>query len=148
MNTDEFENLKVRFGPDTATWPAPFRQEASRFLTGHRLAGLSDDETLDYLVLEATETSVDETVLVRHVMTRVGKSRRRFGPTVGPRWWSIPATAASMAFVITLSAASGYWAAGAQLDISDDALLAFAIGVPPSEVAQTSIFTQEEGSRP
>jgi hypothetical protein len=53
-----------------------------------------------------------------------------------------------MAFVITLSAASGYWAAGAQLDISDDALLAFAIGVPPSEVAQTSIFTQEEGSRP
>ncbi len=148
MNRDEFENLKVRFGPDTATWPAPFRQEASRFLTGHRLAALSDDETLDYLVLDAAKTSVDEKVLVRRAMTRVAKSRRRVGLTVGPRWWSIPATAASTAFVITLSAASGYWAAGAQVDISDDALLAFAIGVPPSEVAQTSIFTQEEGSRP
>ena len=148
MNRDEFENLKVRFGPDTATWPAPFRQEASRFLTGHRLAALSADETLDHLVLEAAKTPVDESVLVRHVMTRIAKSRRRFGPTIDRRWWPIPATAASLAFVVTLSAASGYWAAGARTDISDDALLAFAIGVPPSEVAHTSIFTQEEGSRP
>ncbi|MGO8247943.1 hypothetical protein [Rhizobium johnstonii] len=148
MNRDEFENLKVRFGPDTAAWPAPFRQEASRFLTGHRHAALSDDETLDYLVLEAAKTPVDESVLVRHVMTRIAKSRRRVGPTIDRRWWQIPATAASMAFVVTLSAASGYWAAGTQTEISDDALLAFAIGVPPSEVAETSIFTQEEGSRP
>lgn len=148
MNRDEFENLKARFGPDTAAWPAPFRQEASRFLTGHRQAALGDDETLDYLVLEAAQTSVDETVLVRHVMTRVAKSRRRVGPTIDRRWWPIPATAASMAFVVTLSAASGYWAAGTQTDISDEALLAFAVGIPPSELAETSIFTQEEGSHP
>jgi hypothetical protein len=148
MTRDEFENLKVRFGPDTATWPPPFRQEASRFLTGHRLASLSDDKTIDYLVLDAAQTSVDENVLVRRVMTRVAKPRRRFGPTIDPRWWSIPATAASMAFVVTLSAASGYWAGGTQTDISDEALLAFAVGIPTSELAETSIFTQEEGGRP
>ncbi|NKM88621.1 hypothetical protein GFL54_31080 [Rhizobium laguerreae] len=148
MNREEFENLKNRFGPDTATWPAPFRQEASQFLTGDRVVSLSDDETLDHLVLEAAKTSIDESVLVRHVMTRVAKSRRRVGPTIDPRWQSVPATAASMAFVVALSAASGYWVAGTQTDISDDALLAFAAGLPPSEVAETSIFPQEEGSRP
>ncbi|MEJ1117400.1 hypothetical protein V9K92_02855 [Phyllobacterium sp. CCNWLW109] len=148
MNRDEFENLKVRFGPDITAWPPPFRQEALLFLTGHRLAALSDDKTLDYLVLEAAKTPVDESVLVRHVMTRIAMPRRRTRPKIDPRLWSIPATAASMAFVVTLSAASGYWAARTQNDTSDDALLAFAVGVPPAGLAETSIGTQEEGGHP
>lgn len=149
MNKGEFENLKTRFGDDIATWPAPFRQEATLFLAAHRGAAISDDEKLDHLVLEATTTPTDERVLDRHVMARVAKSRRRmFGLTIDPRSWSIPATATSMALVVTVFAASGYLAAGKEQDISDDALLAFAVGVPPSELAATSIFTQEKGGRP
>jgi hypothetical protein len=149
MNKDELENLKVRFGPDTATWPAPFRQEASLLLAAHRSAAISDEEKFDHLVLEAVAMPTDEPVITSKVMAKISRPKRqRFGWVADAGSWSVPATAAGMAFVVTLTAASGYWAGGTQMGISDDALLAFAVGIPPSEGAEPWIFTQEEGSRP
>lgn len=149
MNRGEFEDLKGRFGDDVATWPVPFRQEASLFLAAHRSAAISDEEKFNHLVLEAVATPTDEGVLVRKVMAKIFRPKRgMFGWVIDPGLWAIPATAASMALVVTLSAASGYLAAGRETDISDDALLAFAMGVPPSEIAETSIVTQEKGGHP
>lgn len=149
MNRGEFEDLKVRFGDEVASWPAPFRQEASAFLAAHGEDALGDDERLDRLVLEAARMPTDERALARQVMARLAKPRgRTFGPTMVARSWSIPATAASMAVVVALFAAGGYLAAGTETDMSDEALLAFAVGAPPSELSGASIFTQEEGGRP
>jgi hypothetical protein len=149
MNRGEFEGLKARFAPDIATWPAPFRQEALLFLAAPHDDAINDDEKLDRLVLEAITTPTDERVLVRNVMAGIAKpGRRMVGLMIDPRSWPIAATAASMVIVVTLSAASGYVAAERQTDTSDDALLAFAVGIPPSELTKTTIFTQEEGSRP
>ena len=62
--------------------------------------------------------------------------------------WSMPATAAGMALVLTVSAVGGYVAAGVETEISDNALLAFAMGVPPSELAETITVTRNNGGRP
>lgn len=149
MNRGEFEGLKARFGDDIATWPAPFRQEASLFLAAHRSAAISDEEEFDHLVLEAVATPTDESVLVRKVMAKISRPKRgTLGRVVDPGLWSIPATSACMALVVTLSAASGYLAAGRETNIPASALLAFAVGIPPTELAETSIGTQEEGGRP
>ena len=148
MNRGEFEDLKGRFGDDIATWPAPFRQEASLFLAAHRSAAIGDEEKFDHLVLEAVAMPTEESVIIRKVTAKISRPKRgMFGWVVDPGSWSIPATAASIALVVTLSAASGYLAAGRETDISDDALLAFAMGVPPSEIAETSIVTQDKGGR-
>ena len=53
MNRGEFESLKVRFGGDVESWPAPFRREALLFLSADRHDAASQGEKLDRLVLEA-----------------------------------------------------------------------------------------------
>jgi len=53
-----------------------------------------------------------------------------------------------MALVLTVSAVGGYVAAGVETEISDNALLAFAMGVPPSELAETITVTRNNGGRP
>lgn len=149
MNRGEFEDLKVRFGDEVASWPAPFRQEASDFLAAHGEDAIGEDERLDRLVLEAAKMPTDERALARQVMARLAKPRgRTSGLIMVARSWSIPATAASMAVAVALFAAAGYLAAGTETDMSDEALLAFAVGAPPSELSGASIFTQEEGGRP
>ncbi|MET3648982.1 hypothetical protein [Phyllobacterium ifriqiyense] len=146
MNKGEFENLKIRFGDEVARWPAPFRQEASAFLDAPGRTPLSDDEEIDRLVLKAAIMPTDERVLIRHVMGGIAKPKRRmFGLTINAGPWSMPATATSIALVITLFSAGGYVAADKKPDIPDDALLAFAAGVAPLELAEMMTITQEKG---
>lgn len=148
MNRAEFESLKVRFGGDLGSWPAPFRGEALLLLSADRHDPASQDEKLDRLVLEATIEPTDERVLAHNVLGKVAQLKRR------PLWmptdlgsWSMPATAAGLALVLTVSAVGGYVAAGVDTEISDNALLAFAMGVPPSELAETITVTRNNGGR-
>ncbi|YBV94663.1 hypothetical protein M1D80_01315 (plasmid) [Phyllobacteriaceae bacterium JZ32] len=146
MNEDEFEGLKIRFGDDVALWPAPFRREALLFLATDQHGATSQDEKLDGFILEAMIEPTDERALARNVMAKIAASKRRtLGLNLGS--WLIPATAASMALVLAVSAVGGYVAAGAETEISDNALLAFAVGVPPSELTDTISVTQNNGGR-
>lgn len=148
MNRGEFEGLKARFGADVASWPAPFRREALLFLATGRHDTISQDEQLDRLVLEATIEPTDERALARNVMAKIVLPKRRtVSVPIGLGSWSMPATAASMALVLTVSAVGGYVAAGVETEISDNALLAFAVGVPPSELAETITVTRSNGGR-
>ncbi len=70
MNRGEFEGLKVRFGADVASWPAPFRREALLFLATDRRDTISEEEQLDRLVLEATIEPTDERALARNVLAK------------------------------------------------------------------------------
>ncbi|MBB2974254.1 hypothetical protein [Mesorhizobium sp. RMAD-H1] len=146
MNDDEFEGLKVRFGDGVASWPAPFRREALLFLATDQHEATGQDEKLDCLILEATIEPTDERALARNVMAKIAAPKRRaLGLNLGS--WLIPATAASMALVLAVSAVGGYVAAGREREISDNALLAFAVGVPPSELAETISVTRNNGGR-
>lgn len=148
MNRGELEGLKVRFGADVASWPAPFRREALLFLATDRRDTSSEEEQLDRLVLEATIEPTDERALARKVMAKIAPPKRRpFSLPIGLGSWSMPATAASMALFLTVSAVGGYVAAGVETQISDNALLAFAVGVPPSELAETITVTRSNGGR-
>jgi hypothetical protein len=148
MNRGEFEGLKVRFGDDVASWPAPFRREALLFLTADQHDTTSQDENLDRLVLEATIEPTDERALARNVMAKIAQAKpRTLGLPIDLGSWSMPARAASMALVLTVSAIGGYLAAGVETEISDNALLAFAVGVPPSELAETIAVTRNNGGR-
>ncbi|CAK7261102.1 MULTISPECIES: hypothetical protein [unclassified Shinella] len=143
MNRGEFEGLKVRFGADVASWPAPFRREALLFLATDRRDTISEGDQLDRLVLEATIEPTDERVLARNVLAKIALPKRRpFSLPIGLGSWSMPA-----ALVLTVSAVGGYVAAGVETQISDNALLAFAVGVPPSELAETITFTRSNGGR-
>ena len=77
MNRGEFESLKVRFGGDVESWPAPFRREALLFLSADRHDAASQGEKLDRLVLEATIEPTDERVLARNVMAKIAQPKRR-----------------------------------------------------------------------
>lgn len=148
MNRGEFEGLKLRFGSDIESWPAPFRREALSFLALDRHDASGEDERLDRLILEATVEPTDERALARKVMTKIAHPKRRtFGMTIDLDSWSMPATAASMALVLTISAVGGYIAAGAETEISDNALLAFAVGVPPSDLAESITVMRNNGGR-
>ena len=147
MNRGEFESLRVRFGGDVGSWPAPFRREALLFLSADRHDATSQDEKLDRLVLEATIEPTDERVLARNVMAKIAQPKRRpLRLPIDLGSWSMPATA-GMALVLTVSAVGGYVAAGVETEISDNALLAFAMGVPPSELAETITVTRNNGGR-
>lgn len=148
MNRDEFEGLKVRFGDDIGSWPAPFRREALLFLATDRHDTTSQDERLDRLVLEAAIEPTDERALARNVMAKIAQPKRRtLGLPIDLGSWSMPATAASVALVLAVSAVGGYVAAGVEAESSDDALLAFAVGVPPSELAEPVGVTRNNGDR-
>lgn len=148
MNRGEFEGLKVRFGADVASWPAPFCREALLFLATDRRDTISEEEQLDRLVLEATIEPTDERALARNVLAKIALPKRRpFSLPIGLGAWSMPTTAANMALVLTVSAVGGYMAAGVETQISDNALLAFAVGVPPSELAETITVTRSNGGR-
>ncbi|WP_416797724.1 hypothetical protein [Ciceribacter azotifigens] len=149
MNRGEFEGLKLRFGEDLSAWPAPFQSEAVLFLTAHRHGPLSEDETLDRLVLAAAMERTDERALARKVMARIAQPKRRtFDLIFAVGSWSMPATAASMALVLTVSTLGGYITAGRRAEISDNALMAFAVGVSPSEIVETTSVTRSNGGRP
>ncbi|RMC64853.1 hypothetical protein [Sinorhizobium meliloti] len=148
MNRGEFEGLKVRFGDDVASWPAPFRREALLFLKTDRHDATNQDEKIERLVLEATIEPTDERALARNVMAKIAQPKRRaLGLLADFGSWSMPATVATMAFAVTVSAVGGYVAAGVETEISDNALLAFAVGVPPSELAETITVTRNNGGR-
>lgn len=148
MNRGEFEGLKARFGDDVASWPAPFRREAMLFLAADQSAPASQDERLDHLIFEATIAPTDERALARNVMAKIAQPERRtLGLPIALGPWSMPATAACMAFVLTVSGICGYLAGGADRENSDEALLAFAVGVPPSELAEGIAGTRNEGGR-
>jgi len=148
MNMGEFEGMKVRFGDDVASWLAPFRREALVFLTTDRHDATNQDEKLESLVLEATIEPTDERALARNVMAKIAQPKRRaLGLPTDFGSWSMPATAATIALAVTVSAVGGYVAAGVETEISDNALLAFAVGVPPSELAETITVTPNNGGR-
>ena len=148
MNRGEFEGLKLRFGIDVESWPAPFRREALSFLALARHDASSEDERLDRLILKATVEPTDERALARNVMAKIAQPKRRtFGIAIDFGSWSMPATAGSMALALTVSAVGGYVAAGVETEISDNALLAFAVGVPPSELAESITVTRSNGGR-
>lgn len=148
MNRGEFEGLKVRLGDDVASWPAPFRREALLFLTTDRHDATNQDEKLERLVLEATIQPTDERALAHNVMAKIAQPKRRaLGLRTDFGSWSMPATAATMALAVTVSAVGGYVAAGVETEISDNALLAFAVGVPPSELAESITSTRNNGGR-
>lgn len=148
MNRGEFEGLKLRFGNDVGAWPAPFRREALLFLALDRHDASSEDERFDRLVLEATVEPTDERALARNLMAKIAQPRHQtFGMKIDFGSWSMPAIAASMALALTVSAVGGYVAAGVVTEISDNALLAFAVGVPPSEFAESITVTRNNGGR-
>jgi hypothetical protein len=148
VNSDAFERLKERLGGDIRFWPAPYYQEARLFLVSQCQDSAGDDEKLDRLVLEAAIAPTDEQALARRVINRIGPSApSRFRTAFDCRPWSLPAAAASMLFVLIASAAGGYVTAGANADISDNALLAFTVGVPPSDLAETIGASSSTGGR-
>jgi hypothetical protein len=148
MNRGEFEGWKHRFGSDVGSWPAPFRREALLFVELDRHDVSSEDERLDRLILEATVEPTDERALARDVMAKIAQSRRgTFSMEIDFGSWSMPARAASMALALIASAVGGYVTAGGETEISDNALLAFAVGVPPSELGESISVTRDNGGR-
>ena len=147
MNAAEFERLKLRFGDEIATWPAPHRQEARHFLARGRPEA-SGEEEIERLVLEASAAPTDEAALARAVIARVGRSgRRSWLASLEPAAWSMPATAASVALLLMASALGGYVAAGSGADMADEVLLGFAVGIPPSEIADAVGAAGNEGGQ-
>ncbi len=145
MNRDEFERLRLRFGDDSSRWPAPYAQEARQSL---RQAVLGADDGLDRLILEAANIPTDDPTLAGKVLARIeATERRRMSWSLDLKPWAMPATAASVAVVLTISVLGGYIAAQPGSKASEDALLAFAVGVPPSELTDPLGAARSDGGR-
>lgn len=137
MNEDEFRRLKARFGENTATWPSPYRQEASSCSSSLDQNIATDDGALDRLVLEAALAPVDERALTGKILAHIGQSPQPILPfpvTLPLRLW--PALAVSAGLVLMIAAAGGYTAASNSNVLSDDVLLALATGEPPSGLVE------------
>ncbi|RCS23026.1 hypothetical protein DUT91_16300 [Phyllobacterium salinisoli] len=146
MNRGEFERLKVRFGVEIAAWPAPYHREALIFLTADRQDAIDENEKLDRLILEAATAPTDEHALARAVIAQIGRPKHKvFGLSLDIKSWSMPAMAASMVVVLMVSAIGGYMVAGVETEISDNELMAFAVGGSPTELAETIGVTQNNG---
>ncbi|WKL39078.1 hypothetical protein Q1M64_05655 (plasmid) [Sinorhizobium meliloti] len=83
------------------------------FLTTDRHDATNQDEKLERLVLEATIQPTDERALAHNVMAKIAQPKRRaLGLPTDFGSWSMPATAATMALAVTVSAVGGYVAGG------------------------------------
>lgn len=129
MTEEQFERLKRRFGADVSLWPAPWRQEALRFLAGEDEMADADD-ALDRLVLDAAAAETDEAALTRKVLAKIADERKPANVLSGGVWrmWTMPAAASSFAALLLVAAFAGYVAAEQGLDATDDSLMAFALG--------------------
>jgi hypothetical protein len=138
MTEDDFEELRRRFGTDIDAWPAPHRREAAALLAGRTsTTPLDPDDDLDRLVLEAIAAPTDDRALARQVLARVRQARRPVFAFAMPRPLALPAAAAGLALVLMAASGAGYTLAGSGGDRLDEALLAFAIGAPAADLAET-----------
>lgn len=128
MTEEEFERLKRRFGADVSAWPAPYRQEGSRFLAGEDEA--SQDDALDRLVRDAARADTDEVALARKVLAAINDERQPVNWYLEFRqMWAMPTAAASaFAALLAVATVAGYVAADRSLDVTDDSLMALALG--------------------
>lgn len=132
MNRDEFDDLTRRFGADVGRWPAPYRQEARRFL------GLTDpdaqagDDDVDRLVLASAHAPVDEVALARRVLARTGTRQRSWnGLVVSGDRLAVPLVAICLVLAFLGAAALGYAVGEPDFGGAEDALLALATGEAP-----------------
>lgn len=147
MNKEEFERLERRFGSRPSTWPAPYRKEAAIFL------GIDQDDsadsTLDRLILDLTEAPADQADFQRAVLRRIGEKQRL--PLVARMQKGLSAfpTAASVAAMILVGAGlTGYSVAGRSVEMSNDLLLAFAVGEADLGLVQAFGFLPADGDKP
>lgn len=144
MNRQEFERLERRFGSEPSTWPAPHRQEAAIFLGIDE--SRSADSTLDRLILDVPEAPVDQAGFERAVFRRIAEQQRL--PLLARLQAGLSAlpVAASVAGIILIGAGlTGYSLAGRSVEMSDDLLLAFAVGEANADPFGLSL---SDGGRP
>jgi hypothetical protein len=132
MNRDEFEGLTRRFGDDAGRWPAPYRQEARRFLGLEDPDAGAGDDDLDRLVLASAHVPVDESALARRVLARADARRRIwFGPARIEDRFVVPLAVACLVLAFIGAGALGYAAGEPDFRGTEDALLALAAGEAP-----------------
>ncbi|MBZ9857416.1 hypothetical protein LB566_26885 [Mesorhizobium sp. CA13] len=127
MTSDDFEELKRRFGNDIAAWPAPFRQQALNM----SIKNPGQDDELDWLVLEAALLETDEGKVARQVLARINADRgSHLGLFLSGILLKPAAMAACGALLLVALATGGYQMAASQGDPFDVQLLALAAGAP------------------
>lgn len=147
MNREEFDRLERRFGSRPSAWPAPYRQEAAVFLGIDK--SRSADSTLDRLILSLPEAAVDQAEFERGVFHQIGE-RQRFPLMTRMQlgFWSFPVAASVLTVIFIAAGLSGYSLAGRSVEMSDDLLLAFAMGETNSDLVQPFGLSLTDGDSP